>query len=70
VGRGANLLNNFQRFFQGIALKKKKFFERAGFATRKWVVDLEYFKETWSSLTVRLNVSDNVPEVHMLFDHL
>lgn len=69
---GANMMNNFQRFL-GIGTEQEKIVLKGeDFATMKLVAeDLEYFLEDQDFISrVRVNVSDNRPEVHMLFDHL
>ena len=71
-GGGANMMNNFQRFL-GIGTEEEKIVLKGqDFATMKMVAeDLEYFLEDMDFINrVRLNVSDNRPEVHMLFDQL
>ncbi|MGE4586346.1 MAG: efflux RND transporter permease subunit [Mangrovibacterium sp.] len=69
---GANMMNNFQRFL-GIGTEEEKIVLKGeDFESMKMVAeDLEYFLEEMDFIErARLNVSDNRPEVHMLFDRL
>ncbi|MEL7589171.1 MAG: efflux RND transporter permease subunit [Prolixibacteraceae bacterium] len=71
-GGGANMMNNFQRFL-GIGTEEEKIILKGqDFSTMKMVAeDLEYFLEEMDFINrARINVSDNRPEVHMLFDQL
>ncbi|MGV8091675.1 MAG: efflux RND transporter permease subunit [Mangrovibacterium sp.] len=71
-GQGANMMRNFQRYL-GIGTSEEKIVLKGqDFATMKLVAqDLEYFLDDMDFISrVRLNVSDNRPEVHMLFDQL
>ncbi|MDD4192623.1 MAG: efflux RND transporter permease subunit, partial [Mangrovibacterium sp.] len=71
-GGGANMMNNFQRFL-GIGTEEEKIVLKGqDFEMMKMVAeDLRYFLEEMDFMNrVRLNVSDNRPEVHLLFDQL
>jgi multidrug efflux pump subunit AcrB/ABC-type multidrug transport system ATPase subunit len=71
-GQSANMMRNFQRYL-GIGTSEEKIVLKGqDFATMKLVAqDLEYFLDDMDFISrTRLNVSDNRPEVHMLFDQL
>jgi len=69
---GGNMMNNFQRLL-GIGSDEEKIVLKGqDFATMQSVAeDLKYFLEDMDFIDrVSLNVSDNRPEVHMIFDPL
>lgn len=69
---GRNMMGNFQRLL-GIGTEEEKIVLKGqDFAMMQTVAeDMEYFLEDLDFINrVRLNVSDNRPEVHMLFDPL
>lgn len=69
---GRNMMGNFQRLL-GIGSNEEKIVLKGqDFATMQTVAeDLQYFLENLDFINrVRLNVSSNRPEVHMLFDPL
>ena len=71
-GGGRNMMGNFQRLL-GIGSEEEKIVLKGqDFAMMQTVAeDIEYFLENLDFINrVRLNVSDNRPEVHMLFDPL
>ena len=69
---GRNMMGNFQRLL-GIGSEEEKIVLKGENFTMMQTVaeDLEYFLDDLDFIErVRLNVSDNRPEVHMLFDPL
>ncbi len=71
-GGGGNMMNNFQRLL-GIGTEEEKIVIKGeDFATMQRVAeDLEYYLEDMDMIdNARVNVSDNSPEVHMIFDPL
>ncbi len=71
-GGGRNMMANFERLL-GIGTEEEKIVLKGqDFAMMQTVAeDLEYFLEDMDFIDrVRLNVSDNRPEVHMIFDPL
>ncbi len=72
LGEGANMMRNFQRYL-GIGSEQEKIVLKGqDFSTMKIVAeDLEYFLDDMDFINrARVNVSDNRPEVHMIFDQL
>ncbi|MGQ7868067.1 efflux RND transporter permease subunit [Sunxiuqinia sp. sy24] len=71
-GGGRNMMGNFQRLL-GIGSNEEKVVLKGQDFDMMQIVaeDIEYFLEELDFINrVRLNVSDNRPEVHMLFDPL
>ena len=69
---GGNMMNNFERLL-GIGTEEEKIVIKGeDFATMQRVAeDLKYYLEDMDIISsARVNVSDNSPEVHLLFDPL
>jgi multidrug efflux pump subunit AcrB/ABC-type multidrug transport system ATPase subunit len=71
-GPGANMMRNFQRYLGIGTTQEKIVLKGQDFTAMKTVAeDLEYFLDDMDFISrARVNVSDNRPEVHMLFDQL
>ncbi|WP_430971799.1 efflux RND transporter permease subunit [Sunxiuqinia rutila] len=71
-GGGRNMMGNFQRLLGIGSNEEKVVLKGQDFEMMQTVAeDIEYFLEELDFINrVRLNVSDNRPEVHMLFDPL
>ncbi|MGV8140170.1 MAG: efflux RND transporter permease subunit [Mangrovibacterium sp.] len=71
-GPGANMMRNFQRYLGIGTTQEKIVLKGQDFTAMKTVAeDLEYFLDDMDFISrARVSVSDNRPEVHMLFDQL